>query len=65
MTAAAKLIELLGSEFDKRLPAGLSEAEREARIVELLAEDPRLNELATRLLRLLGSESPTTGDPEA
>lgn len=59
MSAAAKLIELLGSEFDKRLPPDLSEAEREARILELLAADPRLNELATRLARLLGS------DPEA
>lgn len=56
MTAAARLIELLGSEFDKRLPADLSEAEREARIAELLAEDPRLNELATRLVQLLGGE---------
>jgi hypothetical protein len=56
MSAAAKLIELLGSEFDKRLPPDLSEVEREARIVDLLAEDPRLNEMATRLMRLLGNE---------
>jgi hypothetical protein len=56
MSAAAKLIELLGSEFDKRLPADLSETEREARIAELLAEDPRLNELATRLMGLLGND---------
>lgn len=54
--AAAKLLEFLGREFDKRLPPDLSEAEREARIAELLAEDPRLNELATRLMRLLGNE---------
>jgi hypothetical protein len=59
MNAAAKLIELLGSEFDKRLPADLSEAEREARIVEILAEDPRLNEMATRLMRLLGRDPET------
>ena len=57
MSAAAKLIELLGNEFDKRLPADLSEAKCEARIVELLAEDPRLNELATRLARMLRGES--------
>jgi hypothetical protein len=56
MNAAAKLIELLGSEFDKRLPPDLSEAEREARIAELLAEDPHLNEMATRLMQLLGSD---------
>lgn len=59
MSAAAKLIELLGIEFDKLLPADLSEAAREARIVELLAADPRLNEMATRLMRLLGSDPET------
>lgn len=64
MSAAAKLIEHLGSEFDKRLPPDLSEAEREARIAELLAEDPRLNEMATRLIRLLGNDPEAPSGPD-
>lgn len=62
---AVKLIQFLNSEFDQRLPANLSEAEREARIVELLAEDPRLAEMATRLTHLLGGEPPASDDPDA
>lgn len=54
---ALELMDLLENEFDKRLPAGLSEAEREARIIELLNEDPRLQEMGERLDRLLRGES--------
>lgn len=54
---AMELMDLLQREFDKRLPAGLSEAEREARIIELLDEDPRLREMGERLDRLLRGES--------
>lgn len=62
---AVKLIQFLNSEFDKGLPADLSEAEREAQIIELLAEDPHLAEKAARLTHLLGGEPPTSGDPDA
>jgi hypothetical protein len=50
---ALNLMMRLGEEIDKRLPSGLSEAEREARVVELLSEDEELGELATRLDRLM------------
>jgi hypothetical protein len=49
---ALNLMMRLGEEIDKRLPSGLSEAEREARVVELLSEDEELAELASRLERL-------------
>src|SRR4051794_24538267 len=47
------LMMRLGEGIDKRLPSGLSEAEREARVVELLSEDEELGELASRLDRLM------------
>lgn len=42
-------MELLHDEFEKRVPADLPVAQREARIVELLTEDSRLNEMAVRM----------------
>jgi hypothetical protein len=56
---ALMLMELLDAELQKRLPADLSEAEREARVVELLEEDPCLAEIALRLNHLLG-DGPAT-----
>lgn len=57
---AVDLMHLLCDELEKRLPPNLSEAEREARIVELLNEDPRLEEMASRLDQLFrgGSADP-------
>jgi hypothetical protein len=49
---AIELMRQLQEELEERLPAGLSEAGREARIVELLREDPRLAEMGTRLDQL-------------
>jgi hypothetical protein len=49
---ALNLMMYLGEEIDKRLPPGLSEAEREAHVVELLSEDEELAELAFRLEQL-------------
>lgn len=46
------LMQRLGSELDRRLPPDLPEAEREARIIELLKEDEELASLASRLERL-------------
>lgn len=46
------LMHRLGDELDQRLPSDLSEAEREARVVELLQEDQELAGLASRLERL-------------
>ncbi|MGN6815423.1 MAG: hypothetical protein ACTHK3_04980 [Solirubrobacterales bacterium] len=60
---ALQLMELIGVELEKRLPADLSIDEREARIVELLSEDPRLNDMAVWLDRLFGG-SLSTPDPD-
>jgi hypothetical protein len=46
------LMERLGEEIERRLPRDLSEAEREARVVELLEEDEELARMASRLERL-------------
>lgn len=59
---ALNLMTRLGDEVEKRLPSGLSEAEREARVVELLREDEELAELASRLERLLPPAGPTDED---
>jgi len=59
---ALALMMRLGAEIEKRLPSDLSEAEREARVVELLQEDEELAELAWRLERLLPPPKPTGED---
>ena len=61
------LMQRLGEELDRRLPSDLSEAEREARVVELLEEDEELASLASRLERLAawGGTLPPHEDPEA
>ena len=46
---AIQLMELLYEEIEKRVPADLPTVAREARIVEILEEDSRLNEMATRM----------------
>jgi hypothetical protein len=63
------LMQRLGAELDRRLPPDLSEAEREARVVEILKEDEELARLASRLERLAAwggaippHEDPGTGD---
>jgi hypothetical protein len=61
---ALNLMMRLGDEIEKRLPPGLSEAEREARVVELLQEDEELAELASRLERLLPPPGPTGGEDD-
>lgn len=58
---AIELMRLLQRELDDRLPAGLSEAEREARIAEPLKEDPRLGEMAKRLDQLFRDGPAATG----
>jgi hypothetical protein len=47
-----KLMERITDEIDKRLPPGLSDEERDARIPDLLAEDEELAALAERLERV-------------
>lgn len=61
---ALQLMELIGVELEKRLSADLSVDEREARIVELLSEDPRLHDMAVRLDRLFGGSLSAPGDPD-
>jgi hypothetical protein len=63
------LLQQLGDELDRRLPSDLSEAEREARVIELLEEDEELASIASRLERLAfwggnlpPHEDPATGD---
>ncbi|HSC20982.1 MAG TPA: hypothetical protein VLC07_04570 [Solirubrobacterales bacterium] len=46
------LMMQLGQELERRLPDGLSESERESRVVELLQEDETLARLVSRLERL-------------
>jgi len=47
-----ELMKRLGEEIDRRLPPDLPDAEREARVVQLLKEDEELAKLASRLERL-------------
>jgi hypothetical protein len=55
----------LGEEVEQRLPADLSEAEREARVAELLSEDAELAEKASRLERMMmGDEAPPPPEGE-
>jgi hypothetical protein len=59
------LLMQLGQEIERRLPPGLSEAERESRVVELLKEDEALAQLVSRLERLRargGTEPPPERD---
>lgn len=58
-------MRLLGEEFEKRLPSDLSEAEGEARSIDLLEDDPRLSDMAHRLDQILAEASPTLEDPTA
>lgn len=59
----------LGEEIEERLPAGLSETEREARVEELLSEDAELAEKVARLERMMMGDdappSPEQDDDEA
>ena len=48
----------LGEEVEERLPDGLTEEEREARVAELLSDDAELAEKAARLDRLMRGEEP-------
>src|ERR1044072_9391390 len=48
------LLMQLGQEIERRLPPGLSESERETRVVGLLKDDEALAELVSRLERLGG-----------
>jgi hypothetical protein len=59
------LMQRLGEELDRRIPPDLSEAEREARVVELLEEDEDLASMASRLERLAvwGGTPPPREDP--
>jgi hypothetical protein len=49
------LMMQLGAELERRLPSDLPEAEREARVPELLQEDEELATLVARLKRLQAS----------
>ncbi len=66
---ALDLMQRIGEEVERRLPPDLAEAEREARVAELLREDEELAALASRLERLMNqdgapppNEDPATGD---
>lgn len=60
-----ELMQRLGEEIEARLPPGLSEAEREARVIRLLTEDEELAEMASRLERLTeGRMAPDEPDDE-
>jgi hypothetical protein len=60
------LMRRLSAELDRRLPPELSEAEREARVVEILKEDEELARIASRLEQLAawGGTLPPHEDPE-
>jgi hypothetical protein len=47
-----RLLNLLGEAVEARLPAGLSEGERESRAQEIVSADPALTALAEELVRL-------------